>query len=307
MLRLVKICVSFSLVFCILFCGCKATKKENASTTQKVEVSTTTAKQEKSAKSEKKSTTAKAKNTVDKKAQAIIQEKLPTDNGKWAVYYKNLKTGKTCSINNHKMVSASLIKLFIMAMVYDEIEKGNLEDTDEIEELMEKMITISHNDSSNELVAIAGGDNFKAGMKKVNAYAASIHCPDTEQQRNMLDSRPKPIPEQNYTSVKDCATLLEKIYHKKCVSPQADEKMLNYLLHQERTWKIPAGLPEGVKVANKTGELSTTENDVAIVFTDKGDYILCVISNELESTQAAQEAIRQISASVYEYVSGTAG
>ena len=305
MYRLISIIISFALIFSLLLSGCSIAKKEKSTTGAKQAITTdNTKQQEKTTASEKKTTTEPVKKT-DTKALELIKKQLPEDNGEWSVYYKNLKSGEECSINNHKMVSASLIKLFIMAMVYDEIKKGNLQDTDEIESLMEKMITISHNDSSNELVAIAADGDFKAGMKKVNAYATSIKCPDTEQQRNMLDSRSAPIPEQNYTSVEDCATLLERIYKKECISPKADEKMLNYLLQQQRTWKIPAGLPQGVKVANKTGELSTTENDVAIVFTKEADYILCVISNELESTQSAQETIQQISRVIYEYVTST--
>ena len=302
MYRLISIIISFALILSLLFSGCSLAKKEKTTTaTDQTIITDTTKKQEKTSVTQKQTTTQPVKKT-DTKVLELIRKQLPEDNGEWSVYYKNLKSGKECSINNHKMVSASLIKLFIMAMVYDEIKKGNLQDTNEIESLMEKMITISHNDSSNELVAIAANGDFKAGMKKVNAYAVSINCPDTEQQRNMLDSRPVPIPQQNYTSVEDCATLLEKIYNKKCVSPEFDAKMLNYLLHQQRTWKIPAGLPTGVKVANKTGELSTTENDVAIVFSQKGDYILCVISNDLKNTQSAQKSIQQISKTVYEYV-----
>lgn len=239
---------------------------------------------------------------IDKDLEAMIQRQLPTQNGIWAVYYKNLETGCAVSIGNQKMVSASLIKLFIMGMIYDEIEQGNLKPSEHIESLIEQMITVSHNASSNELVAIAANGDFDAGMKLVNDFAAKMGCSDTEQQRDMLDDRPVPIPQQNYTSVKDCAVLLEKIYNKECVSESADEKMLAYLLAQQRDWKIPAGLPAYVKVANKTGELSSTENDVAIVFAEKADYILCVISNELENKEQAQQSIRDLSAAVYDYV-----
>lgn len=239
---------------------------------------------------------------ADKELSNKITSLLPKNNGAWAVYFKNLSSNQYVSINDNKMVSASLIKLFIMAMVYDEINTESLKDTEHIEELIKKMITVSHNDSSNELVTIAGNNDFKAGMKKVNHFANKIGCHKTEQQKNMLDSRPVPIPEQNYTSVGDCGVLLEKIYCKKCITPQYDKKMLDYLLKQERTWKIPAGLPEGTKCANKTGEVSDVENDVAIIFTDKADYILCVMSNEVTDTASAQKTIREISKVVYQYV-----
>ena len=292
--KIARTAVSLFLVIAMLFgvTACKRTALENTAQTDTVNAERTTA-----------TTTApvakKPTENTDKAMLKIIQQHLPKDSGKWAVYYKNLKDNRTVSIQNKKMVSASLIKLFIMATVYEEIEQGNLKDTENIEQLMEKMITVSHNDSSNELVRIAGGGDFQKGMKTVNDYARKIGCPDTEQQRNMLDDRPVPIPEQNYTSVKDCGTLLEKIYCKQCVSAAADKKMLDYLCRQERTWKIPAGLPEGVKSANKTGEMSTTENDVAIVFTPQADYILCVISNDVKDTQSARESIRDISAAVY--------
>ena len=68
--------------------------------------------------------------------------------------------------------------------------------------------------------------------------------------------------------------------------------MLNLLKQQERTWKIPAGLPQGVKSANKTGELPDTENDAAIVFGETADYILCVMAQGLANTSQAQKIFK---------------
>ncbi|MBR2278191.1 MAG: serine hydrolase [Eubacterium sp.] len=287
------LCLVLALAF--VFSGCSVLKRNtDKSTTEHSTEATSAVTTE--------TTTADSRDTA---LEAVIKSHVPDDNGDWAVYCKNLKTGQYTSINNKKMVSASVIKLFIMATVYDQINKGKLQDTDEIESLMEQMITVSHNESSNKLVAITANGDFKEGMKNVNAYAQSIDCPDTEQQRDMRDSRPKPIPQQNYTSVDDVGKLLEMIYNKECVSEKYDQKMLDYMLQQQRTWKIPEGLPKGTKVANKTGELSDTENDVAIVFTDKADYILCVMSNNVQPLQA-QESIRNISKAVYDYIIGDA-
>ena len=43
--------------------------------------------------------------------------------------------------------------------------------------------------------------------------------------------------------------------------------------------KIPAGLPEGIESANKTGELSGIENDAAIVWGENTDYILVIMND----------------------------
>ena len=72
---------------------------------------------------------------------------------------------------------------------------------------------------------------------------------------------------------------------------------------QERRNKIPANLPEGVKVANKTGELDDVENDAGIIYsTAKGiDLAVCFMSQDLTDPGAAQASIAQDSRLIYGY------
>ena len=77
-----------------------------------------------------------------------------------------------------------------------------------------------------------------------------------------------------------------------------------YLLKcQTRRNKIPAGIPEGVGVANKTGELSNVENDAAIIYnTAKGiDLVICFMSENLNDVGAAQSSIANNSHIIYGY------
>jgi hypothetical protein len=67
---------------------------------------------------------------------------------------------------------------------------------------------------------------------------------------------------------------------------------------QELTNKIPNPLPQGTVTANKTGETSRIESDVAIVFSPKCDYIICVLTNDSPS---GIEDIRHISKLTYDY------
>ncbi len=255
----------------------------------------------------------KAENSIDEKnALAILEEKIRKDlaeyDGEWAVYVEDLTRGDAFEINNKKMVSASLIKLFIMGKVYEEIEHGTISE-ETVNSDLSSMITVSDNEASNRLVATLGGgtytdmyqDAFQEGLTKVNSYAVDLACPDTEQQRDMKNARPTPIPEQNYTSVVDCGKLLSKLYHKSLVSKEADTAMLKLLKQQTRTGKIPAGLPEGIVSANKTGELSDVENDVAIVFSPGADYVICVMSNAVPDTSMARSHITHLSKTVYEF------
>ena len=237
-----------------------------------------------------------------------IENEIAGYDGSWSVYAEDLESGERISVNNKKMVAASLIKLFIMAKVYEEIEKGTILEEDVSADLY-NMITVSDNEASNRLVAILGGgtytdmygEAFQAGLSEVNGYAMRVGFTDTEQQRDMKNSRPNPISEENYTSVADCGKLLGDIYRGEAVSKEASEKMMELLKKQTRRWKIPAGLPGGVECANKTGELSNVENDVAVVFSPAGDYVLCIMSNDLTASGQAQANIVKISEMVYSY------
>ena len=106
---------------------------------------------------------------------------------------------------------------------------------------------------------------------------------------------------RNMTSVKDCGTLLEKIYKGECVSKDASEEMLNLLSNQENTWKIPQGLPDGIKSANKTGETDQDQHDIAIVYGEKTTYILCIMSEGCPEETAVTN-IQKISKIVYNYL-----
>ena len=242
----------------------------------------------------------------------ILREKLQKEisgyNGEWAVYVEDLSSGDFFEINNKKMVSASLIKLFIMGKTYEEIVNGTIQ-KENVESSLKSMITVSDNEASNILVATLGGGKytdmhsnaFQKGLKQVNSYANKLQCTDTEQQRDMKNSRLTPIPEQNYTSVVDCGKFLSNLYHKKLVSNAADTEMLELLKQQTRTGKIPRGLPSGIICANKTGELGDVENDVAIVFSPGADYVICVMSNDVPDTSSARQNITNLSQMVYNF------
>ena len=242
----------------------------------------------------------------------LLKEKIETEllsyEGDWAVYVENLGSGEKISVNSKKMVSASLIKIFIMAKVYDEIAAGTIAE-EEVSDDLYNMITVSDNEASNRLVAKLGGgtyvdmygEAFQAGLAEVNGYALSIGCADTEQQRDMKNFREIPVSEENYTSVDDCGLLLGNIYRSTAVNAEYSTKMLELLRKQTRRWKIPAGLPAGTDCANKTGELSNVENDIALVFTPGADYVICVMSNNITAGGEAQANISKISSMVYSH------
>lgn len=232
---------------------------------------------------------------------------------KWAAAVCDLNSGAEISVNGEKpMQSASVIKLFIMAAVYERAvcagELGlvpiDLKEAYEGEttELLTSMITVSDNESANELVRRLGGGDFEEGARIVNAFCAEHGYEQTHLGRAFLAENTE---DDNYVSAKDCMELLAALYRGELVTQTASDAMLALLRQQTRTEKIPAGVPEGVETANKTGEmaagygLGTIENDAAIVWAEGSPYVLVLLSNDIAGNGEAQSTIVNISSEVY--------
>lgn len=243
-----------------------------------------------------------------------LTEMLKSYQGEWSAYVKNLDSGEEILINNQPMYSASLIKAFVLADSYKEMENvmanegqklkkeaDSPEVKVKVDDLICNMITVSDNESFNELVRLQSEKNdFKEGAEKINEYLKEEGYGDTSVQHTLAPSASPStgLGGRNTTSVKDCGTLLERIYEGECVSEEASEEMLNILLQQQVDWKIPSGLSSDVKVANKTGETDTSQHDIAIVYGEKTTYILCIMSQDCPESTAIHN-IRDLSRVVY--------
>lgn len=233
-----------------------------------------------------------------------IASMLAEYQGDWSVYIKDLSTGQTMEINEHSMESASLIKLFIAGAVYEQIDLGNLAESDTVMSSLDAMITVSDNESSNVLVrAMCNEDeDFQVGLAKVNDFIARHGFTNTQQVNGIADPTLWVADGRvNMTSAADCGRLLEMVYDRSLVSHFNSYRFEILLNRQEVNYKIPEGLPEGVHISHKTGEVDDTENDAAIIYTPYGDYIFCIMSTDLTDTDAAVEHIWKITDLVYDY------
>lgn len=238
--------------------------------------------------------------------------------GTWSVYVKNLDTQEEILLNNTPLYSASLIKAFVMAASYENMEEIlqheaalKKEEPDspgvkaKVDELLWNMITVSDNESCNELGRLQSEKHdFLEGAEWINQYIAGEGYEDTLYQSTLHPSAsPKlSLGNHNTTTVQDCGELLERIYLGTCVSREASEQMLELMKNQKNTSKIPAGISEEVVIANKTGETDSDQHDMAIVYGPKTTYILCVMSEDFKNSSTAIENIRSISRVVYYYL-----
>ena len=109
----------------------------------------------------------------------------------------------------------------------------------------------------------------------------------------------------NQGSPRDMAELLAMIAEQRCASAPSCRLMIEVMYRQEVREKIPAGLPTGVFVANKTGGVSGTSNDAAIVRTPSGAPIVMVVyckGLSYAAQERAPAAIAAIAGALYDHL-----
>lgn len=228
-----------------------------------------------------------------------IQGQLPADNGSWSVFVSDLINETEGSINDQTMQAASLIKLYIMGAIYENYDQiiGQY-GKDSVDSNLHSMITVSDNDAANTLTTYLGGGNSSAGMQAVNSFCQEHGYTQTHMGRMLLASNDQ---DDNYTSVNDCGHFLIEVYKEEESSYAHASDMYALLKAQTRQNKIPAMLPDGVKTANKTGELDNVENDTGIIYDAANDLVIVFMSQNLSSAGNAQNTIASLSRTIYDY------
>jgi beta-lactamase class A len=76
------------------------------------------------------------------------------------------------------------------------------------------------------------------------------------------------------------------------------------LLRQEFNDEIPAGVPKGTPVAHKTGSITATLHDAAIVYpSGRAPYVLVVLTRGIPDEKVAKSLIADISHLVWAHTS----
>lgn len=168
-----------------------------------------------------------------------------------------------------------------------------------VHELIVPMIQLSDNTAANLLIA-----HF--GVGTINAVGRRAGMVRTRLARQFLDYSAIVRHHDNVSTPADMARLLYVIERgaregvRTIVSPQHCRSMIAIMLGQTDRDGIPAALPHGTVVANKTGEITGTLNDVAIVepFGDS-PFVLAIMTEDAFDYPAAYKAIHAVTRATY--------
>ena len=164
-----------------------------------------------------------------------------------------------------------------------------------IDDIIYLMITQSDNTASNILIDTLG-------MDTLNRYFARMGLKNTNLSRKMMDFKARSAGIENYTTAGDMALSLEKLYSGRFINMPVSKKCLRLLASQKINDRIPKKLPSDTVVAHKTGLENGICHDVGIVYTNKGNFLICVLTkHHNKSARDTKQLIQDISLAAYNY------
>ncbi len=166
-----------------------------------------------------------------------------------------------------------------------------------VRDLVRRMIAASSNLATNILIELADADSIRATLAAIGGDGMTVL-------RGVEDGPAFRRGLNNTTTADGLARVLEFIARCETgrdrtpvrLSAAACREMTDILDDQHFTEKIPAGVPAGVRVANKTGWITGIHHDGAIVYPPgRAPYVLVVLTRGITDTLATANVARELS------------
>jgi len=258
------------------------------------------------------------------KLESSIREVDQNLDGVMGVAIEDLTTGQKFFLREDEVFpQASSIKIAVLAELYHQAQvsaegvagKAKLSDpytinagdlvpeSDIMLGLTPSVTRLTNRDLATMTVAVS--DNSAAnvlidrvGMENVNRLMDSLGLTHTRLRRKMMDLKAAGQGRENVSTPREMMTLLEQIYRGKVLNKELTEDFLK-MLSTHKTSYIPRDLPDGLRTANKPGELEAVRNDSGIVFAQNRPYVICVMTTYLRSERDGEDAITRVSSAAY--------
>jgi beta-lactamase class A len=241
-----------------------------------------------------------ASSTLESRLMPIIA----AHKGKVAVAVKHLGSGESFRYHaDQVMPTASLIKFPVMIEAYRQAADKKIDldsfitlrkedkvggsgvlnyhfsdgSTFKLRDAVRLMIAFSDNTATNLVLDAIGIGATAATMEKMGYPNTKIHSKVFHRETSVFPERSKQYG-LGSTTPDEMIRLCEAVYRKQVLSSPACEEMLDHLRACEDRDKLPRPLPDGVKVAFKTGSLADTRTAAGIIEWPGGPVAYCVMS-----------------------------
>ena len=161
-----------------------------------------------------------------------------------------------------------------------------------LRQLSELMITVSSNFATNLLIE-------KLGVGNIRATVHSLHADGMNVLRGVEDIKAFEKGLNNTTTARGLFQLLDAIARGAAVDQDSSRQMIEILERQKFNEGIPAGLPPGIRVAHKTGEITKIHHDAAIVFAPK-PFVLVILVRGIADIKVSAALMADITRLLYQ-------
>ncbi|MHB1168487.1 MAG: serine hydrolase [Longimicrobiales bacterium] len=270
--------------------------------------------------------------------ERALRDRIAREQAEVGVAFVDLETGRRVSINGDLVVhAASTMKVPVLLEALRRHDEGTLRlderigvtnefrsiadsstyslsaeddsdaalyervgETATVRELLERMITRSSNLATNIML-----ERFPAA--DVRTTLARIDAEDMKVLRGVEDIPAFERGMNNTTTANAFARVLEALARCRLLTAESCETGIGILAKQEFDDMIPAGVPAGTRVANKTGWITRIQHDGAIVYPPgRAPYVLVALTRGFDDTDAGDRLGADLSRIVWQHVTSDA-
>lgn len=167
-----------------------------------------------------------------------------------------------------------------------------------VSDLSLHMIATSSNLATNLLLDLVGLETVQRSLDELGIDGIDIR-------RGVEDERAFEHGINNRVTADGLVQLLRTIAEGRAFSAELSREMLDILHAQEFKNGIPARLPRAVRVAHKTGEISTVAHDAGVVYPPgRAPYVIAILTEWAPEAAGRSATIAEVSHAVYELLAG---
>jgi D-alanyl-D-alanine carboxypeptidase (penicillin-binding protein 5/6) len=264
--------------------------------------------------------------------EARLDPLLRSHQGKVSVAVEHLGSGESYRKDaDRPMPTASLIKFPVMVEAYrqaadDGLDLGRmitLKEDDKVpgsgvltyyfsagasfplRDAIRLMIAYSDNTATNLVLDAVGLPSTAATMEKLGFPNSKIHSKVYRRDTSVFPDRSAEFG-LGSTTADEMIGLLKRLQKMELVSEEASRAMYEHLLSCQDDKLFKRHLPDGTKIAHKTGAVNQVRTSAGIIETPGGPVALCVLTAENEDTRwtednAAERLIAEVAREVYNH------
>lgn len=237
----------------------------------------------------------------NKKIQALIKQKRLSLG---LVDLADPNKPRFADINgDHMMYAASLPKIAVLLAVTDALEEGSIQMSDKLDNLMHRMIAVSDNSATTELIDLVGFDKIASVLQndKYNLYDEKVGGGLWVGKRYGKGGARKPDPLKGLSHAAT-ATQVSRFYYMlsygELVSCERSNEMLGYLkdpLLHHKFVNVLDKLCPGADVYRKSGTWRNYHSDSVLVLGEEWrSYILVALVDDPDGSAIVKQIISTV-------------